>query len=115
MEIVLETVEIASVSRGSNRSKYDAHAKALAGAAMGQGMSRVTVAEFAGIKSAVKRHNEGNPDNPIFLSSRVVEVDGAGDPIAVKFTRVPFIAGKKRGRKAKNTDTAPQVGEVMPD
>lgn len=115
MEIVLETVEIASVSRGSVGSKYDPYVQALAGAAMGQGKSRVSVAEFAGIKAAVKRHNAANPDNQIILSSRVVEEDAAGDATFVKFTRVPFIAGAKRGRKAKNTDTAPKVGEIMPD
>jgi hypothetical protein len=116
MEILLEDVEIASVSRGSTGSKYDPYVQALAGAPMGRGKSRISVAEFAGIKAAVKRHNVANPDNQIFLSSRVVEEDGAGDATFVKFTRVPFIAGAKRGRKPKKgTDDAPRVGDIMPD
>lgn len=115
MEIVLETVEMPSLARGPSGSKYDPYVKALAGAAMGQGKSRISVAEFAGIKAAVKRHNDAHPENPIFLSSRTVESDGAGDAAFVAFVRVPFIAGKKRGRKARNTDDAPKVGEIMPD
>ena len=83
---------------------------------MGQGKSRVTVGEYAGIKAAVTRHNKENPDNQIFLATRTVERDGAGDSTHLAFTRVPFIAGAKRGRKPKKgTDDAPRVGDVMPD
>ena len=112
MEIVLETVEIAAATRGTVGSKYDGFVIALASAPVGKGMSRVTLAELTGIRSAIKRHNDANPDKEIFIVSRAVEKgeDGAGTVFA--FAKTASRHGKKRGRKARVTDDAPKAGET---